>query len=91
MPAKKSVTAGSTDTSRLNIIDAYIYPEFDRASIPTVGIAQYDTVASPETKYEYDPHIDPSLEWAGKKEGSSSQSYWLVGQPDLELIQIKKG
>jgi hypothetical protein len=28
--------------------------------------------ASPEEKYEYyDPHIDPSLQWAGKKEGTS--------------------
>jgi adenine-specific DNA-methyltransferase len=34
-------------------------------------MAQYDTVASPEAKYEYDPHIDPSLQWAGKKEGTS--------------------
>ncbi|WP_461257132.1 DNA methyltransferase, partial [Treponema sp. R80B11-R83G3] len=34
-------------------------------------MAQYDTVASPEAKYEYDPHIDPSLQWAGKKEGTT--------------------
>jgi len=30
-------------------------------------MAQYDTVVSPEAKYEYDPHIDPSLQWIGKK------------------------
>jgi hypothetical protein len=39
------------DTSKLNQIDAYTYSEYDRANIPHVGIAQYDTVASPEAKY----------------------------------------
>jgi len=61
----------ATDTSKLNQIDAYTYPEHDRANIPPVGMAQYDTVASPEAKYEYDPHIDPSLQWAGKAEGTT--------------------
>jgi len=59
------------DTSKLNQIDAYTYPEHDRANIPPIGMAQYDTVASPEVKYEYDPHIAPSLQWAGKKEGTT--------------------
>jgi adenine-specific DNA-methyltransferase len=59
------------DASRLNQIDAYTHDEYDRANIPPVGMAQYDTAASPEAKYEYDPHIDPSLQWAGKKEGTS--------------------
>jgi hypothetical protein len=34
-------------------------------------MARYDTAASPEAKYTYDPHIDPSLQWAGKAEGTS--------------------
>jgi len=34
-------------------------------------MAQYDTIASPEAKYEYAPHIDPSLKWAWKKERTS--------------------
>ena len=67
MPRKKSLT----DTSKFNQIDTYTYPEYDRANIPPVGMARYDTVASPEAKYEYDPHIDPSLQWAGKAEGTS--------------------
>ena len=66
MPKKPAI-----DISKLNQIDTYTYPEYDRANIPPVGMAQYDTVASPEAKYEYDPHIDPSLQWAGKKEGTS--------------------
>ena len=68
---KASGSAGGHDLSRLNQIDVYTYPEYDRANIPPVDIAKFDTVASHETKYEYDPHIDPSLQWAGKKEGTS--------------------
>jgi adenine-specific DNA-methyltransferase len=68
MPKPKKPVA---DTSRLNQIDTYTYDEYDRANIPPVGMAQYDMVASPKAKYEYDPHIDPSLQWAGKKEGTS--------------------
>jgi adenine-specific DNA-methyltransferase len=59
------------DTSSMRQIDAFTHGEHDRANIPPVGMAQYDTEASPEKKYEYDPHIDPSLQWAGKKEGTS--------------------
>jgi adenine-specific DNA-methyltransferase len=59
------------DTSKLNQIDAYTYPDHDRANNPPVGMARYVTAASPEAKYAYDPHIDPSLQWAGKAEGTS--------------------
>ncbi len=59
------------DISKINQIDAYTYDDKTRANIPPVGMAQYDTVANPEAKYAYDPHIDPSLQWAGKKEGTS--------------------
>jgi hypothetical protein len=40
MPKKPTL-----DTSNLNQIDTYTYPEYDRANIPPVGMAQYDTVA----------------------------------------------
>ena len=59
------------DTAKLNQIDAYTYPEYERTNIPPVGMAQFDTITSPEAKYQYDPHIDPSLQWAGKAEGTS--------------------
>ncbi|MDR1908875.1 MAG: hypothetical protein LBQ35_03050 [Spirochaetaceae bacterium] len=61
----------SIDTDKLRQVDAYTHDEYDRANIPPVGMAQYDMAASPEEKYDYDPHIDPSLQWAGKKEGTS--------------------
>jgi adenine-specific DNA-methyltransferase len=55
-------------------IDAYTYEgeeEYRRKNIPPVGYAADDIAASPETTYAYDPHIDPSLQWAGKTEGTS--------------------
>jgi adenine-specific DNA-methyltransferase len=67
MPKKTPIL----DTSKHNQINAYTYSEYDRANISPAGMAQYDKVASPEAKYEYDTHIDPSLQWAGKKEGTS--------------------
>lgn len=68
MPAKKSPRI---NTDSLNQIDAYTHDQYNRANIPPVGMAQYDTAASPEATYQYDPHIDPSLQWAGKAEATS--------------------
>jgi hypothetical protein len=45
---KKTTT---TDTAKLNHIDTYTYPEYDRANIPPVGMAQYDTETNPKTNY----------------------------------------
>jgi adenine-specific DNA-methyltransferase len=68
MAKQKSTTGVACNPTA---IDAYTHPDHSRANIPPVGMAQYDTVASPEATYAYDPHIDPSLQWAGKKEGMS--------------------
>ena len=46
MPKKKP----TTDTNKLNQIDAYTYPEYDRANIPPVGMARFDTVAQPRSQ-----------------------------------------
>jgi hypothetical protein len=56
----------AVDTSRLNQIDAYTYDEYDRSTIPPVGLARYDTVASPKTPYYYERLL------ATKKEGRES-------------------
>lgn len=39
--------------------------------IPPVGIAKLDKKTDSIKTYSYDPHIDPSLQWAGKQEGMS--------------------
>ncbi len=54
-------------------IDAYIHNNQKRPNNPPVGLVSEATDKSnvPSTKYEHDPHIDPQLSWAGKKEGIS--------------------
>jgi hypothetical protein len=55
MSGDNMATKRRKDTSKLNQIDAYTYPEYDRANIPPVGMAKFDTAASPEAKYKYTP------------------------------------
>ena len=81
----------TTDTSKLNQIDAYTHDDKTRANIPPVGLAGYDTVASPEAKYEYDPHIDPSLQWAGKNEGWDKLVKTLKAEINQDLIEKYHG
>ena len=59
------------DISNMRDIETYDHKDKKRANNPPVGMAQHDT--TPETKktYAFDPHIDPQLDWAGKKEGLS--------------------
>ncbi|MDR0568758.1 MAG: site-specific DNA-methyltransferase [Spirochaetaceae bacterium] len=52
-------------------IEAYAYGEHARANIPAAGLAQYDTAQNPDALYQYDPHLDPTLQWTGKTEGNS--------------------
>jgi adenine-specific DNA-methyltransferase len=52
-------------------IEAYTHDGESRANNPPAGMAQYDTAASPEGEYAYDPHFDPALDWAGKAERTS--------------------
>jgi hypothetical protein len=89
MPKPKE-SAGN-NVGRINQMDAYTYDEYKRANIPPVGMAQYDTVASPEAKYEYDPHIDPSLQWAGKKEGWYKLAKVLKAEINQDLIEKYHG
>ncbi|GHV92878.1 hypothetical protein AGMMS50268_33810 [Spirochaetia bacterium] len=70
MAKKKTATPAANQHQ----IDAYTYEdeeEYQRKNIPPVGYAADDVAASPEKAYSYDPHIDPSLQWAGKTEGTS--------------------
>ena len=50
-------------------IAAYEHPERERANNPPIGLVTPDTdPEEPPGKYEFDPHLDPSLHWAGKAE-----------------------
>jgi len=53
-------------------IDTYKHEGKKRKNNPPVGLVSTSTdKLNGRTKYQHDPHIDPTLSWAGKKEGMS--------------------
>ena len=52
-------------------IEAYKHDQKTRKNAVPVGLASYDTSKPTPKKYEYDPHLDPQLVWAGKAEHTS--------------------
>ena len=66
---KKELT--EADIKKMKDIEAYTHDDKKRTNNPPAAMAQYDKVAEAVATYSYDPHIDPQLEWAGKKEGTS--------------------
>lgn len=53
------------------VIEAYSHKGKKRTNNPPVGLVSSQTdKLNGFTKYEHDPHIDPYLSWAGKKEGN---------------------
>ena len=55
-----------------DIVDQYIHDYEKRPYNPPVGLVIPETDKEmPRTRYEYDPHLDPQLQWAGKKEHTS--------------------
>lgn len=59
------------DVSKMRDIETYEHKDKKRTNNPPVGMAQHDTSPEPKKTYAFDPHIDPQLDWAGKKEGLS--------------------
>ncbi len=54
-------------------IESYDHKDKKRANNPPVGLVTPDTDPDHGKKktYEYDPHLDPQLVWAGKAEHTS--------------------
>jgi len=53
-------------------IEQYDHSDKKRKNNPPVGLVTADTEKDVDKKsYAYDPHLDPRLEWAGKKEHTS--------------------
>lgn len=65
---KKPITI---DTTGMRDVEAYTHDDKKRTNNPPVGMAQHDTAPETRKTYAFDPHIDPTLDWAGKKEGLS--------------------
>lgn len=65
MPKKRAASA-------VKDIDQYTHTDKERANNPQVGLVtpETDKDAGKQT-YQYDPHLDPQLNWAGKAEHTS--------------------
>lgn len=66
------VKAKKTSTSKKSI-EQYEHKDKERLNNPPVGLvdAYNDNVGYKKKTYQYDPHIDPQLQWAGKAEHTS--------------------
>lgn len=60
-----------TDTEKMRDIEAYTHDDKKRTNNPPVGMAQHDKTEEKIKTYQFDPHLDPTLQWAGKAEGTS--------------------
>lgn len=59
------------DADKLREIETYEHKDKKRSNNPPAGMAQYDTAQEDAKTYAFDPHLDPTLQWAGKAEGVS--------------------
>lgn len=71
MPRPRKSAAAETDAAKMRDIEAYTHDDKKRANNPPVGMAQHDKAEEKVKTYQFDPHLDPSLQWAGKAEGTS--------------------
>jgi len=57
-------------------IEQYDHAGKKRLNNPPVGLVSEDTESYEDTRktYEYDPHLDPQLQWAGKAEHTSFEA-----------------
>lgn len=60
-----------TDTEKMRDVEAYTHDDKKRTNNPPVGMAQHDKAEEKIKTYQFDPHLDPTLQWAGKAEGTS--------------------
>ena len=65
--------AGKTSKTGKATVEQYVHSTKQRANIPEAGLVTPDTdpLKDERQTYEYDPHLDPALQWAGKAERTS--------------------
>ena len=72
-------------------IEQYRHADKQRANNPPVGLVTPATDQDAGKKtYAYDPHLDPSLQWAGKAEHTSFEVPTMVTGPveSLSLLPV---
>jgi adenine-specific DNA-methyltransferase len=64
--------ARRTPSTTTKPIEQYTHDGKDRANNPPIGLVTPETdKGGGKQKYEYDPHLDPQLQWSGKAEHTS--------------------
>ena len=66
---KKQLT--DAEAAKMRDVEAYTHDDKKRTNNPPVGMAQHDKAEERVKTYQFDPHLDPTLQWAGKAEGMS--------------------
>lgn len=66
---KKQLT--DAEAAKMRDVEAYTHDDKKRTNNPPVGMAQHDKAEERGKTYQFDPHLDPTLQWAGKAEGMS--------------------
>ncbi len=71
--AKQLKTEKPAAKTRKRPVEQYEHKDKKRVNNPPVGLVtpQTDPPAPSKKTYDYDPHLDPQLVWAGKKEHTS--------------------
>lgn len=60
-----------TEAEKMRDVEAYTHDDKKRTNNPPVGMAQHDKAEEKIKTYQFDPHLDPTLQWAGKAEGTN--------------------
>jgi adenine-specific DNA-methyltransferase len=70
VPGKKKPTQKPVKIPNKRPIEQYDHKSKTRVNNPPVGLVtpQTDPLITSRKTYAYDPHLDPQLQWAGKKE-----------------------
>ncbi len=71
---RQTSIGGIESGGRKRPIEQYTHDDKKRLNNPPVGLVDTGTdsdATTPKRQYSYDPHIDPSLQWAGKAERTS--------------------
>lgn len=71
MPRGRKKVLTPEEVEKLRQIDAYDHSGQQRFNNPPAAMARYDNEPEETATYAYDPHLDPTLQWAGKQERES--------------------
>ena len=69
--ARRKYQISDAEAAKMRDIENYTHDDKQRTNNPPVGMAQHDKAEEKVKTYQFDPHLDPTLQWAGKAEGMS--------------------